>query len=282
MAPHRALSFPLSCTEELARQSPFTVPNADAAQLGSCDAFRIIRKLLANQQGDGFCNNHALIDGPDRECWLLQRDITHALIFPVLELFRHASNVAQTMLGDRNIFDLELIFRGEARGAFAWLQCFIAEEEDWCRTRGCPVNKPASPATQLPVFDFWLSSLRNALHEDPFWGPDFGEHLERRAAALEHGLNELVSQCFELDSLASKGSMRVAKAHAYAPSKPTKLRTSKLAEKQIALAREESSWMQQIVLGCWTTLLADAAKVRRKASVSKPHVVNVRVRCLTT
>ena len=79
-----------------------------------------------------------MIDGNDRECWLLQRDITHALIFPILELFRHASNVARNMLGDRNIFDLELIFRGEARGAFAWLQCFIAEEEDWCRTRGCP------------------------------------------------------------------------------------------------------------------------------------------------
>ena len=141
---------------------------------------------------------------------------------------------------------------------------------------------PHGPSAQLPVFDFWLSSLRNALHEDPFWGPDFGEHLERRAAALEQGLNELVSQCFELESLTSKDSVRAVKAQAYAPSKPTKLRTSKLAEKQIALAREESSWMQQIVLGCWTTLLADAAKVRRKASVSKPHVVNVRVRCLTS
>ena len=51
------------------------------------------------------------------------------------------------MLGDRNIFDLELIFRGEARGAFAWLQCFIAEEEDWCRTRGCPGTLPPSPTT---------------------------------------------------------------------------------------------------------------------------------------
>lgn len=42
------------------------------------------------------------------------------------------------MLGDRNVFDLELVYRGEARGAFAWLQCFIAEEEDWCLTKGCP------------------------------------------------------------------------------------------------------------------------------------------------
>lgn len=243
---------------------------------------------------------------------MLQRDITHALIFPILELFRHASNVAKSMLGNRNIFDLELVFRGEARGAFAWLQCFIAEEEDWCLTRGCPacvvgkvleaeptirmvlvacrlsqsLRQPQSTA-QLPVFDFWLSSLRNALNEDPFWGPGFKEHLERRAAALEHGLNELVTQCFELESVASKESLHVVSAtvgkpHAYAPSKPTKLRTSKLAEKQIALAEEENTWMHQIVLGCWTTLLADAAKVRRKASVSKSQMLPVRARCLTS
>ena len=51
MAPHRALSFPLACIDEVARDSPFTIPEDDAAKLGSCDAFRIIRKLLANQQG---------------------------------------------------------------------------------------------------------------------------------------------------------------------------------------------------------------------------------------
>ena len=216
------------------------------------------------------------------------------------------------MLGNRNIFDLELVFRGEARGAFAWLQCFIAEEEDWCLTRGCPacvvgkvleaeptirmvlvacrlsqsLRQPQSIA-QLPVFDFWLSSLRNALNEDPFWGPGFMEHLERRARALELGLNELVTQCFELESVASKESLHVKsaavrKSHAYAPSKPTKLRTSKLADKQIALAEEESTWMHQIVLGCWTTLLADAAKVRRKASVSKQQILPIRARCLTS
>ena len=67
----------------------------------------------------------------------------------MLELFRHASNVAKAMLGDRKTFDLELIFRGEARGAFAWLQCFIAEEEDWCRTRGCPGTYPPPVSLQM-------------------------------------------------------------------------------------------------------------------------------------
>ena len=140
---------------------------------------------------------------------------------------------------------------------------------------------------KLPVFDFWLSSLRNALSEDPFWGPDFRDHLERRAAALEQGLSELVTQCFELESIGSREFLQTSlavtsKAQPYAPTKPTKMRTSRLAEKQIALAEEEGSWMQQIVLGCWTTLLADAAKARRKASVSKPQMMAVRARCLTS
>ena len=224
------------------------------------------------------------------------------------------------MLGDRNIFALALAFRGEARGAFAWLQCFIAEEEDWCLTRGCPAcivskvleaeptirivlvacrlsqslalsrseNTTATPS-QLPVFDFWLSSLRNALNEDPFWGPEFNDHLERRATTLEVGLSELVSQCFELEALA-KGNIsqsmveKPANAQAYTAFNPTRLRTSRVAEKQMPSVREDSTWMQQIVIGCWTTLLADAAKVRRKASVSvsKAHVAHSRTRCLTS
>lgn len=76
------------------------------------------------------------------EAWLLQRDITYALILPLLEIQRYATQLAISMLGNRNIFDLELVFRGEARGAFAWLQCFISEEEEWCSTQGCPGMLP--------------------------------------------------------------------------------------------------------------------------------------------
>ena len=85
-----------------------------------------------------FCQYHQPTSREHEEAWLLQRDITYALILPVLEIFRHASQLAISMLGDRNIFDLELVFRGDARGAFAWLQCFITEEEEWCTTKGCP------------------------------------------------------------------------------------------------------------------------------------------------
>lgn len=314
MAIHRALSFPLSRVEEVARKSPFKVHEADAARLGSCDAFHIIRELLAKQQDSDFCEHHLPMGREDKEAWLLQRDITHALVLPILEIFRHASDVAKSMLGTHNIFDLELVFRGEARGAFSWLQCFIAEEEDWCRTMGCPacvvskvleaeptiriilvacklsesLRQPHSNAN-LPVLHFWLASLRNALNEDPFWGPDFRNHLESRAEILEKGIQNLVKQCLELEELMKRepntsnaAAVTPVKVHRYAPTKPTKLRISRLAERQIALAKEEDFWMQQIIVGCWTTLLVDAAETRRRGSLSKDHLRLSRARHLTS
>lgn len=68
----------------------------------------------------------------------MQRDLLHALVMPVLELFNRASALAEAALCTHKSEDLELAFAGEARGAFLCLQCFVDEEEDWCRTRGCP------------------------------------------------------------------------------------------------------------------------------------------------
>lgn len=50
MAPHRAVSFPLSRVDEVVRESPFKIHKADVAKLGACDAFHIIRSILAKQQ----------------------------------------------------------------------------------------------------------------------------------------------------------------------------------------------------------------------------------------
>lgn len=214
------------------------------------------------------------------------------------------------MLGDRNIFDLELIFRGEARGAFAWLQCFIAEEEEWCSTQGCPgkialrsitsapadMSKacvvshvleaeptiriivtacrlasslrrtggppPAEDLGPIPVFDFWLSSLRIALDEDPFWGPNIWKELEPRASDLENGIHQMVRQCIEFEDLQATKNVRVPEvASVGAAVSPAKLGTYRPDGTRTVFASEESSWMQKIVLGCWTTLLTDAANV---------------------
>ena len=144
------------------------------------------------------------------------------------------------------------------------------------------------PNLNLPALDFWLSSLRAALNEDPFWGPDFRQHLENRAEILDKGIRSLVQQCSELEELVATTKTEAAavvpvKTHRYASSKPTGLRMSKLAERQMSVVEEENGWMQRVVLGCWTTLLADAAKASRKASVSKGAVHQPSsARCLTS
>jgi len=69
---------------------------------------------------------------------MLHRDILHALIMPVVALFRRASALAEAALCTHRSEDLELAFAGEARGAFLCLQCFLTEEEEWCRGIGCP------------------------------------------------------------------------------------------------------------------------------------------------
>ena len=243
----------------------------------------------------------------------MQRDITYALILPLLEIQRYATQLAISMLGDRNIFDLELVFRGEARGAFAWLQCFIAEEEEWCSTQGCPGmalrGMPSAPADQskacvvshvleaeptiriivtacrlasslrrgstptsgedpgpLPVFDFWLSSLRTALDEDPFWGPNIWSELEPRASNLENGIHQMVRQCIEFEQMqATKIVLQTEvgpiSASVGASLPPAKLGAYRSDGKRMSFVSEESSWMQKIALGCWTTLLADAVNV---------------------
>ena len=154
-----------------------------------------------------------------------------------------------------------------------------------CRLSQSPRQPNQGP--DLPMFDFWPRSLRNALDNDPFWGPGFWKDTEGRASMLEKGIQQLVQQCYELGDVISQTdevprSLKSSRLP-YQPSKPTKLRASKLAERQMALTEEEGSWMQKIVLGCWTTLLADAAKARRTASSTKSSMQPLlKVRSLTS
>lgn len=60
------------------------------------------------------------------------------MTMPVVQLYTLACNLASAALCSQKYEELELAFRGDARSAFIWLQCFIHEEEDWCFTRGCP------------------------------------------------------------------------------------------------------------------------------------------------
>ena len=95
-----------------------------------------------------FCDHHEPATEEDEAAWLLHRDITHALILPILHIFHKASRLGKSLLCAENIFDLELAFRGEARGAFSWLQCFFIEEEEWCSAQGCPGTLPIKPTAE--------------------------------------------------------------------------------------------------------------------------------------
>ncbi|KAL8995221.1 MAG: hypothetical protein Q9169_004985 [Polycauliona sp. 2 TL-2023] len=331
MAPHRAFSFPLSHIEEESRIPPFELNKKDVSNLRSCEAFQIIRDLLVERKESEFCDHHSLDSQEDKEAWLLQRDITYALIVPVLEIYRHATQIAKALLGNRHIFDLELVFRGEARGAFSWLQCFVMEEEDWCLTRGCPGNFPAQqtrhpprattnishpacivahalvaeptirlilvacklssslnshknthtqpprhPASSPPLLSFYQSSLKNALDNDPFWGPQVWRTFESRAKVLERGIEELVEQCIDFGSLAA-ANIAATNNDDSPPTSPRYGMMLKLP--QIKESQEQRNWMPSVVLGCWTTLLADAAEAKRgRADVVHPLLL----RCSTS
>ena len=137
------------------------------------------------------------------------------------------------------------------------------------------------------MFDFWSRSLRNALDNDPFWGPGFWKDIKGRVSMLGKGIEQLIQQCCEIGDMVSHPNISPQSPKTsrmpYQPSKPTKLRASRLAEKQIAFTKEEDSWMQTIVLGCWATLLADAANARRTASLTKPSMQpSLKTRSLTS
>lgn len=57
---------------------------------------------------------------------------------PIVQLFNRASEIASAALCSQRPEDLELAFSGEARSAFLWMQCFLHDEEEWCRSLACP------------------------------------------------------------------------------------------------------------------------------------------------
>ena len=125
----------------------------------------------------------------------------------------------------------------------------------------------------LPVFDFWLSSLRTALDQDPFWGPNIWKELEPRASNLENGIHQMVRQCIEFEGMQAtmtvqRPSINPVLASVGAPELLSESGMHRSDGKGKVSASEESGWMQKIVLGCWTTLLADAANVGRTPAIA--------------
>lgn len=277
-------------SEEL---SPFVIPQEDVEVLNTSEGFCMLRNYLARDTS--FCAQHDECDVQTKEAWILQRDLLHALVMPVLELFNRASSLAEAALCTTRSEDLELAFAGEARGAFLCLQCFVDEEEDWCRTRGCPacitsatlsteshlrltiaasllstsICTPTDLSTStnrdLPPLPHVLPALRDALASDPFWGPDHWPYLLSRATQLSAGIQGLITECINLESLVSsptaertaflggKRSFTTPGLQYTTPSeqKGAKLKKSKLAKRQLRLEREEIELMRRVAMQCW-------------------------------
>ncbi|KAH5336558.1 hypothetical protein HBI23_047940 [Parastagonospora nodorum] len=279
-------------------QSPFAIPLEDVDMLNRSEGFTMLRNYLARNAD--FCEEHIQCDEQAQETWLLHRDILHALIMPVVTLFERASALAEAALCTRKTEDLELAFAGEARGAFLCLQCFLTEEEEWCKGSGCPacvvnaalsteshirltiaasllstaaIASPTSPAAvddesnkSLPPLPHILPALRSALASDPFWNNngDMWPYLLSRATQLSAGIQALITECVNLESLVSSPTsarpvQRRVLTYPHMPfsgathveGKGVKLRKSKLAKRQLRLKDEEVELMRRVALQCW-------------------------------
>jgi len=105
-----------------------------------------------------------------------------------------------------------------------------------------------------------MASLRSALDRDEFGGPKSWKSIKLRASNLERGIYQMALQCCELEKLA-QGFPAMSPTRTCAI--PTKLGTYKRVGGKNIFVSEESDWMQNIVLGCWHTVLTDAAENQR-------------------
>lgn len=199
------------------------------------------------------CDEHTPAHLENLDRWLLVRDVLHALLVPVVELFDKAVSLALLTTHAARVEDLEFAYHDEARSAFLWLQCFLSSEKEreWCYTRGCPccviehsldsefsvrllytacllsdVHYPFTiEGPTLPSFIFFLDSLRLALDSDPLYGPGFYERTQPKAIATRNGIEDLIYQCIELDALVGRTS---------SPSNPSSPMTSAPASPSLA------------------------------------------------
>lgn len=139
------------------------------------------------------------------------------------------------------------------------------------------LRQPCAVAGPSPALEFWLSSLRRALDDDIFWGPIFWEDIDARASWLEHGIRELVRQCFELENLVPGCKFgRIPPIGVAALSYDRSGMTAKPQSPPIATTIASTShnsddWMNRILLGFWNSLLADATEMEQ-TTLSMAHL----------
>lgn len=139
------------------------------------------------------------------------------------------------------------------------------------------LRQPCDVAGPSPALDFWSSSLRRALDDDIFWGPIFWEDIDARASWLEHGMRELMRQCFELENLVpgckfGRSPPTAAGALSFDGSGMlTKPQSPLIAIATKSTSHNSDDWINRILLGFWNSLLADAAEME-PTTLSMAHL----------
>ena len=140
------------------------------------------------------------------------------------------------------------------------------------------LRRHSQPTDDVPIFDFWLATLRQSLDDDPFWGPEFWRKVEPRASSLERGIYAMAYQCCWLAKhLASFDGVKPLKTPIKSiPSRPNIRRSGsyKKSSHKIKLVGEEAGWMQNILIGCWTTLMADAKHLATSGPPAVPPTLS--------
>lgn len=158
---------------------------------------------------------------------------------------------------------------------------------------GEEANKDNNPRA-LPPLPHILPALRSALASDPFWNDnaDMWPYLLSRATQLSAGIQALITECIDLESLVSSpvgGSSGQNRGLTYpgvpvasstqVESKGVKLRKSKLAKRQLRLKDEEVELMRRVALQCWAKArvpkqirnhILGEGKVHRQRSLTCP------------
>jgi hypothetical protein len=157
-------------------------------------------------------------------------------------------------------------------------------------------EEPSNPDRLLPPLPHILPALRSALDSDPFWSDDadMWPYLLSRATQLSAGIQALIVECVNLESLVSsptsdRPALTQKRTLTY-PNMPftnstqveekgVKLRKSKLAKRQLRLKDEEMELMRRVALQCWAQArvpkqirgeILGTGKLTRKRSLTCP------------
>ncbi|KAF2753385.1 hypothetical protein EJ05DRAFT_213288 [Pseudovirgaria hyperparasitica] len=283
--------------------SPFVIRPEVVDIINDSRGFQILRSYLAGTQDHILCEEHFECSEETYEEWILHRDIIHAVVMPVVQLFNRAADLAQAALCSTTPDDWELAFRDDARDAFLSLQCFLEDEGDWCHSEGCPAcvvsttlssdthirfviaavllseSMPvSSESVTLPQLSFFLGVMRSAMLDDPLWGASFSEHLYSRAEQFSTGMRAMIEQCKELEALVlSPANSPVRTSHKMDFSNvlqkddgTIKVSPSELAKRQAKLRQEEEAYLQMLAHQCW----GHVALPRKLRLMMKPNAIS--------